>query len=419
MKTREKSKFQERLIVFLSLLIVIITPMASDSYTPSLPAMARALGTSNDGMQLTMTTYLLGVSFSQLIYGPLSDRYGRRPIILAGLVITLIGSLLCAASNSLIFILLARLIQGSGAGVCNGLFRALMRDQFSGPKMSQVGSYAGMMYTIAFAGAPVIGGYIQTYFDWRSNFIFVALVVFAILVTLWSMLPETHHKKDIKATKLKNVLRNYFSLIISPTFVGYTVISSLAYSGFVAYYTAAPFILETEVGLSPKQFGWLSLGIAIGLFIGMFINIRLVVRLGVSFLLLVGIIIMFLSGCAMLITGMLNILNTTAIIVPVILFATASSFVFTNAMTNAFEEVGHIAGVAGGMYGCIQILGASLTSILVVKLSETTQVPLASILTGLSLFAIILYFVLPKPSLKLTKKPIKINIGRKSVKKKT
>jgi MFS transporter, DHA1 family, 2-module integral membrane pump EmrD len=393
---KEISNLRDSQLIFLSLLIVIITPFASDSYTPSLPTMTLALSSTAEQMQLTMTTYLIGVSTSQLVYGSLSDRYGRRPIILIGLIIAIIGSILCAAANSLLFILLARLIQGIGAGVCNALFRAIIRDQFSGYKMSQVGSYAGMMFTIAFAGAPVLGGYIQTFFGWRANFIFITLVILTIFIMLWYMLPATHHKRDAKATRLKNIINNYSFLLSSPTFVGYTIISSLAYSGFIAYYTAAPFILENEIGLTPEQFGWLSLGIGFGLFIGMFLNARLVVIKGVSFLLLVGLIVMIISGLIMLIAGMFNILNTFVIIMPVILFALASSFVFTNAMTNAFHPVGHIAGVAGGMYGFIQVLGGSLTSILVVKLHERTQVPLASILTGLSLSALILFYLLSR-----------------------
>lgn len=392
-----KLTIHERLLVFLSFLIVIITPIASDSYTPSLPAMAYALHTTTTYMQLTMTSYLIGVSFSQLVYGPLSDRHGRRPIILIGLVITIIGSCLCAAATSVLFVVIARLIQGAGAGVCNSLFRALIRDQFTGHKMSQVGSYAGMMYTIAFALAPVLGGYIQSYFGWRANFIFIAVVVLAIFIVLALLLPETHHKRDAKATKLKNILRNYYTLITSATFAGYTIISGLAYSGFVAYYTAAPFILEKQIGLSPEQFGLLSLAIAFGLFVGMLINVRLVVSKGVSYMLLVGIILMLISGVFMLVVAILGILNTYVILLPVVVFASASGFVFANAMTEAFHEFGHIAGVAGGMYGFLQIVSASLTSVLVAKLPEHTQIPLAAVLTGLSLGSLILYYLLTRP----------------------
>lgn len=392
----KRSALDERVLILLTLLVVIITPVASDSYTPSLPAMANAFSTSNDKMQFSMTTYLIGVSLSQLIYGPLSDKYGRKPIIILGILIGIGGSIFCVLSNSLLFILIGRFIQGSGAGVSNGLFRALMRDQFTGPKMSQVGSYAGMVYTIAFAGAPVLGGYLQTFLGWRANFIFIALVMIIILSTLWLFLPETHLKRDPTATKIKTIWKNYVYLITSPAFVGYTLISSFAYSGFVAYYTAAPFILEVEVGLKPEQFGWLSLGIAMGLFVGMFINVRLVVSKGVLTLLLTGIMIMLCSGLMMLISGLFSILNTVVIVIPIVLFAMASSFVFTNAMTKAFEDVGHIAGIAGGMYGCIQVLGASITSILVAKLSEKTQVPLAFVLTGLSLAGLILFYLLAK-----------------------
>lgn len=387
---------QERWLIFLALLIIIVTPFAADSYTSSMPAITRALGTTTDLMQLTMTLYLFGASLSQLVYGPLSDRYGRRPIILYGLMITVAGSISCAAAGSLTFLLLARFIQGAGAGVCNALFRAVLRDSFSGAKMAQAGSYASMFYTVAYAGAPMIGGYIETYFGWRANFIFAAAVMFAILTTLYAYFPETHLKLDSTATKFKDIRTNYMSLLRSPVFIGYTFISSLAFSGLVSYYTAAPFILQNVVGLTAVQFGWLSLGLAVGMFIGQYANAKLVVRIGVSRMLLYGLLLMTFSGFFMLLFGVMGILNTWVVIVPVIIFSIASGFVFANAMTNAFQLVGHIAGVAGAMYGFLQILGSSLTTILVSGLHERTQVPLASVYLGLGLAALIIYYCLSR-----------------------
>lgn len=391
----------DRVIVFLSVLILIVTPFAADSYTPSMPAIANAFHTTRDQVQLTMTWYLIGVAVSQLIYGPMSDRHGRRPIILIGLAITIVGSLLCATANTLTFLLGARLIQGIGAGVCNGLFRAVLRDSFSGAKMSRVGSYAGMFYTIAFALAPIFGGYIQYYLGWRENFLFITFVVFTITFALSVMLPETNLKLDITATRAKIVLRNYASLIASPHFLGYTFISSLAFSGLIAYYTAAPFLMQNVIGLSSVEFGWLSLGLAIGMFVGQYLNAKYVAKRGINPLLLFGLFMMFGSGVLMWVLGEMGFLNTFVVITPVIIFSIAAGLVFSNAMTNAFQYVGYIAGAAGGMYGFLQIIGASFTSVLVSGFHAETQIPLAMVYTALGACSLVLYFLLT-----LTSKPV-------------
>ena len=381
----------DRWLIFLILLVVIITPFASDSYTPSLPAMTTALGSTADQMQLTMTYYLFGASISQLIYGPLSDRFGRKPVILLGLFIAIIGSVLCASASTLQFILISRLIQGGGAGVTNALFRAVMRDSFSGAKMSQVASFAGMFYMFVYASAPIIGGYIQEYLGWRENFIFTAILGAAILTVLFVYLHETHAKPDSTATKFKNIIRNYFSILSSMHFVGYTALSSLAFSGVVAYYTAAPFIMQNVIGLSAVQFGWVSIGITAGIAIGQYINAKLVTKVGVLRMLLIGLLLMTFSGTTMLMFGMLHVINTTVVIVPILVYGIAAGMVYTNAMANAMHEFAHIAGSAGAMYGSLQILGSSITSYIVSILPETSQLPLALVLTGLGVIALVIY----------------------------
>lgn len=384
---------QDKWLIFLTLLIIIATPFASDSFTPSLPAITRAFGSTADQMQLTMTLYLLGVAVSQLIYGPLSDRIGRRPIILIGLSIGIIGSLVCVFAVSTPMILLGRLIQGSGVGVTNALYRAFMKDSFAGEKMAVAGSYAGMFYSVAYAIAPILGGYIQAYFGWRANFIFVAFVLSVLLIVLFFYLPESNLQKNPAATQFKSMVKNYWDLLTSPIFVGFTLIASLAFSGMISYYTSAPFLLEDKVGVLPQQFGWLSIMLAGGLFLGQWLNAKVVIRFTATRMLFLGICIMTLSGLAMLIFGLCSILNVWVIVIPVFFFCIAGGLVFTNAMTLAFQGAGKIAGVAGAMYGFIQILGSSLTSFLLSILHEQTQVPLAWVYTGLGLVSIIIFYL--------------------------
>ena len=254
--------------------------------------------------------------------------------------------------------------------------------------------YGVMFYKVAFAIAPIFGGYIQEYSGWRENFIFAAFVISTILFALAIMLPETHFKLDVTATRAKIVMRNYMTILSSPHFVGYTFISSMAFSGFIAYYTAAPFLMQNVIGLSAVEFGWLSLGLAIGVFAGQYINAKLVVKKGANKMLLIGLLMMFGSGLLMLMFAEMGFLNTFVVIVPVLFYCIAAGLVFSNAMASAFESFGYIAGAAGGMYGFLQILGSAFTSAFIVRLHENTQVPLAAVYTGLGAGSLILFMLL-------------------------
>lgn len=385
----EQSTSKPAVLFFLLCLFAIIVPFMADSYTPSLPAIAHHFNGKVSEVQLTITLYLLGVALSQLIYGPLSDIFGRRPIILIGLAITLLGSLICSVAQSISMILIGRLITGMGAGASVALSRAIMRDCYAGASMARVGSYTGIFYTLAFALAPALGGLIQGKFGWRMNFIVIAFVIAGTLFITLRYLPETHLLPHHTTRQIKVIIKQYFMLLTSPVFLGYVLLTSVAYSGFIAYYTAAPFLFITELQLTPEHFGFLSLAIAIGLFLGMYINARLVIVIGINIMLWIGLVAMTMSGLWMLSLAYLGHITVAAVLLPVVLFSTASGFLFSNAMTHALHPFGHIAGIAGGLYGCLQVLTGSATSLLLSHFHQNTQLPLAIIFTSLGVIGLV------------------------------
>lgn len=381
-------------ILFIAVLICIIAPFASDSYVPSMPAITKAFGSTANEIQLTMSLYFLGAALAQLIYGPLSDRYGRRLMILIGFCICVIGSFSCVLSTSAIMLIASRFLQGIGAGACNCLFRAILRDTFSGAKLAQIGSYIGIVYLIVFALAPVIGGYAESFGGWRESFLIAAVIITLSTLAVWRYLPETNRHLDPDAIKISNLTRNYWTLMTHSKFIGYTLISSVALSAFVCYYAAAPFLLQNIVGLSPIQFGWLSVFIAIGTIISQTINGRFVMKYGIRAMMLFGIILMTLGSIVMFIFALAHIINAWVIIIPVVIVSLAAGFVFSNAMAGAFEAFGHMAGIAGAMYGFLQMLGSVFTSILLAQIHEKTQMPLSLIFVSLAITAVIIYYLL-------------------------
>lgn len=382
----------------IGLLIIVlcgVVPFAMDGFVPSLPAMTHAFGSTANVMQLTVTLYLLGGVPSQLLCGPLSDRFGRRNLALIGMAIGLLGSLMCIFATTPAWVIGARFIQGFGIGCCNALFRAIMRDTFSAVRLAKVGSYVGIAYTVVVALAPVIGGYVQAGFDWRGNFVFLFLLLLMTTILIWLFLPETNQHRNPEATQGAVIWRNYSTLLINPIFVGYTACSTLALSGIIAYFTVSPFLLQNVVGLTPVEYGWSSILLAFGLMLGSFLNGRYVTRFGGHRMLVFGIIVMILSGVVMLVSGLLGYMNTSVILIPAFFFDIAGGFVYANAMSGALHPFAKMAGSAGAMYGALQVLGAFITTLFVAALHRDNQNLLAIIFIGLGVVAgLVFYFLI-------------------------
>ena len=180
------------LVIALVSALIAIGQVATSIYLPSMPAMTEALHTDGATMQLTLTAYLLGFALSQLVYGPLSDRYGRRPALFAGLVLYVAASAACALAGTIDELIVARLFQAMGACAGPVVGRAVVRDLYDGERAAKALGYVGFVLAVSPAFAPVLGAHLHGWFGWRANFIFVALFGAVIGVLMWRKLGETH-----------------------------------------------------------------------------------------------------------------------------------------------------------------------------------------------------------------------------------
>ena len=383
-----------RILFFMIMTLATISHITADMYVPSLPAITKALATNPSTVQLTLSIYMLGFSVSHLFYGPISDRIGRRKPILFGAGLSVIGGLLCYLAPSISILILGRFIQGIGMGATNSITRSLMRDLFAGPHLAKIGSHLGMAMVFVIAGAPTLGGYVQYYFNWRANFLILFIYTTLIWVFIWKALPETNQNLNATATKLNVVARNYFILLKSKVFMGYTLCCSFAYAGLIAYVTSSPFLLQNVIGLTPQQFGWLSLLIGGCIFISSFINSKWVMIKGISFMLLAGIYLMLAGGSLMLILGLSGYVNIYSIMIPIMIFSTGVGFAFTNASAGAMHPFPKMAGSSAALYGCLQIFGGSLASALIATLHINNQIPLAWMLLIMGLLALVSFHYL-------------------------
>lgn len=385
------------LLKFVSLILFMgVTGIfVSDMYVPALPAMTHDLQTNSTLMQLSISLYVLTLALSQVIYGPLSDRFGRRVVIISGLLISLIGTTVCMFSDSVTSLLIGRFIQGLGIGAPLCTSRALSRDVFDGDQMAKFGSYFSLAFALAPAFAPILGGYFFHWFGWRSIFAFILVYSVTICFLVWRFLPETRRIENKIAISAKSILKNYYYLLSHRNFIAYSVATSVAMSCIIVYYTMSPFLMQNVLHLSPVSYAWLSVYITIALLVGRILNLILFNFFDVKKLVFIGSVGMLLSSLLMLLLGKMGYLNVAVIIIPMMINILSSGMIFSNAMAGALKPFSHMAGSAGALYGSIQIFGSFIASAIAATLHENNQIPMASLFCVMTLLGVIVvYFTL-------------------------
>ncbi len=384
---------KERNIVLLVILLTLLSmtgSFISDTYLPALPDISRDLSTTQNYVQVTISVYLLGFAVSQLIYGRCADLFGRRKILFAGFSIVILGTLGCIFSPNIYILIVARLVQGLGAGAGVVVGRAAARDLFSGRKLAQIMSYMSLFFVLAPAFAPVVGGYLHELFSWQAIFVFIFIYVLLVLILAWLYLPETNSHKS--SQHLTTWLEDCKVLIKNYEFIRYCYISTAALSGFFAYYAISPFLFQRVFGMSVVMYGWLAVIIGFFSAVSRFLNGMLVARMGIPAVVYIGLSLLCLSALAMLLGFYFLPSRSWVVLLPMIGFVMGAGFIFPNAFSGAMEDFANKAGTAASWFGFLQILGTCFVSWLVTKFPVTDQSVLAMTLLVLAVSAIFIYF---------------------------
>lgn len=380
-----KSKYS---LLAMIVLFGCLPGISSDIYAPSVPAISLDLGASINSVQFTMAIFMLGLSLSQLVYGPLSEGIGRRPTLIFGLLITILGNLISVLAPNITVLLAGRLIQGVGSGACALLWRCVFRDTFSGPELSKFVSYLSMLLVFIIPTAPTLGGYLQQYAGWRSVFSFLLIYAVITFVIIYRYLPETsthHHPERLRSSFIKTT----FAEILRHKIFMMTAISVLlTYGMLFSWVIVLPVLLIKHIGISPVKFGWVMLmNTATASMLGSFINSRLVEKVGSKNMLHLGWSLGFLSGFFLLLSYFYFGLNGIAIFSCMFLFYFSANFIWPNTFASAFAPFGHIAGYAASLYGTLQMGGGALVGAIVAYLPDQNQIPLAIVIMISSLLA--------------------------------
>ncbi len=362
-----------------------------DMYLPALPALEGALQTSPAAVQLTLGAFLIGFGLAQLVYGPLSDTWGRRPITLGGIGLYLIGSILCATAETAQALILARLLQGIGASAGPVMARAMVRDLYSRDQSARMYSILMLLMGIAPMVAPMVGGQLLVYFDWRS--IFWTLTGFGLICLTVALLlaPETLPPTRRSPGSLRAALRHYRDLLRARAFLGYCLSAGFIYGGMFAYISGTPHIYITVMGVSEQHFGLLFGVNVIGMMILSAVNSRIVMRVGADRMLTYGLLLSLFGACLRLITASFDLFGLPGIAVPLFVILASLGMVGANAMAGALAAYPHMAGAASALGGVMPFIVGLGVGVVLGLFHEASARPMAYLMFILMLMGFLLH----------------------------
>lgn len=363
----------------LAILVAIsaLQPFALNVLAPATPGLARALATDYATIQLTLTVYLATVAVTQLFVGPISDRIGRRPCILAGIGLFLLGSLLGALAGSIETLLMSRVVQAAGGGTCFALARAVVRDTAGKDKAASMIGYITMAMVVSPMVAPFIGGVLDEAYGWRSIFVAMAVMAFVVAVAAFMLLHETAPRKA--ATSMTDVLRGFPILLGNPAFLFYTIALSFVTAAFFVFIAGAPYVVVEEMARSPQVYGLYFMMNAGGYMIGNFVTGRFGQRIGSVRLVLVGTVISTFAMLIALYFAVIGPWNPPTLFIPLALSAIGNGLTIPGATAAALSVRPDLAGTAAGISGAAQ-LGAGAVAAVIAGLIVEIYAPYLVIL---------------------------------------
>jgi DHA1 family bicyclomycin/chloramphenicol resistance-like MFS transporter len=353
--------------------IAAIGPLSNDLYVPSMSVVADALGVTGASVQLTMSSVLLGFSLGALIYGPLSDRFGRKNILCLGLEMYALGAFLAALSPSLVLLVAARALQGFAAASGMVLSRAIILDRWRGEEASRALSWVSMFMFFEPVLAPLIGGWIASFDHWPVVFWSQgAAGLICLLVTLL-MLPRIQRAET---GSVLASLKSYLPIVQDPQALGYMMLTSCGFIGVVAFVTTASVVFVDYFGLEPYLFGiWFSV-VMLGGSIGAYINSRYVAELGISRMLGFGAAFIAVGGAAVLVSALAGG-GVIGIVVSFMLYMFGIGFVFANSVARTLSRFPRNMGAASSIFGVTQFLLGGIVAALLSRIVEPTPMPMA------------------------------------------
>ncbi len=393
---RDPAKTPWGLLVFL-VALTAIGPTSLNIIVPAVPKLSVILATDANTVQLTVSLFIVGLALAQLLLGPLSDRFGRRPVILAGLGLMIAASLAAITARSVTMLILARIVQAIGASTGIVVGRAIIRDLFDRERAAAMLGLVATAMVIAPTIGPLIGGILDTAFGWESIFVFMAAAGLCVLAWAAMALPETR-KRNVAAEG--GFLTDMRMLATSRAFFGYVFCGAFGSATFFAFLGGGPHVTVTMLGRTSAEYGvWFAIS-SIGYMSGNFLASRLSVRLGVDAMIWWGLVIEAAgAACSVVLALFTHEFGPIIIFLPQLVISIGNGMMLPNAIAGGVSVRPHAAGTASGLMGCIHMTIAAAFVQLGghVVVGASTAMPLALVMVAIVVGYGLAFFLLVRP----------------------
>lgn len=385
------SASEMRIISLLVFLVPFLMGLGVDLYVPSLPSLVSYYHSDTGTVQRSISLYMLGYGVGQMVLGILSDRYGRRKILLGSSLSYGIISLICISSPTIQVLNLCRLIQGLSVGGMAVVGRAMVVDCYKGKELAKATNYFGLSWSLGPIIGPFIGGYFEEYLSWKSDFYFFGLYGLIIFGLALVRLPETN--QNLVKLNLKVTLSNIGRIIKDPVFMGMTIIGGFGYASVVLFNTMGPFLIQNVLGYSSVIYGYIALVLGASYFLGSIGNRFSVGRYPIMTLLIFGLSSALIFSLIMILIEFAAGVSLPGTVIPILLIVFVCGFIVPNTLARSMELFAHLAGTASSLFGALSGVIVSLVTTFASHLKVDSQLPMSFTYSGLMLISILLFGV--------------------------
>lgn len=379
-----------------SQLVWILTPFVFsfafglDIYIPIVPQMTQIFNTSPTLIQLTLSLFLLFTGVGQLLVGPLSDQFGRKNILYVSSACYALGSVACAFSTEINWLIIARIISSLGACGMLATSFALVRDLYSTEKSAKMYAFLNGAIGISPTFAPIIGGYLSVYFGWRSIFLFLTFIGLFSFFIAQRFIEETHPKeKRIKVDGA--VFRRYWEICTHRQFIIYTTMTGFAEAIFFCFFSISPFIIIDLHGIATHEFGYYFATFGAVISLGGLASGKLIEKIGLLPTMVIGIVLMFIGGISMLAWSYFLSLSLQGFLIPMTIACTGAMLLVGGSASKALEPFGLIAGTAAAAFGALEFAISATVGSLLMLFPTTTTMPYGTFIVLIALLLLTLF----------------------------
>ncbi|MCB1540915.1 MAG: multidrug effflux MFS transporter [Rhodoblastus sp.] len=378
--------------------MIAIGPLSLSLYTPALPTLVTAFGTTPAAVKFSLTVYFLGFCLAQLLCGPLSDAFGRRPIAFAFFFVYFLGSIVDLLAPTIEILQLGRALQGIGAAAGIATSRALVRDLFVGQTSARIMNRTGLFVGLVPALSPAVGGILLTVAHWRSIFLLMFVYAIAVIVMVWIFLPETNSARDRAHAHPLRIVGNYATLIRDRRFMAPATLMAFVLGGVYTLPSLMPFVLIDKLGLTPLQYAAIVLVQTGALLVSNLVVGRLLRRVNARELVPVGIVIIVGAGAGFAAVRLFSTPHVAAFAIPSAIWSFGLPFVTPGTMTSALSHFPKIAGAASSLIGFMQMGGGFVGSAIGAAAFGDPVAAVDTLLPAISVLAGLSYFLLTPPA---------------------